>query len=116
MKSRIVLGTSPDPGGAFRLVGVIDGQPVSASCKMQRVVCSRALWERAQLVVALGERIGYVGGPEFAASLDTTMVAMFYTFVRACDDVTLAEIAMPADGYGSVGGEVAFSIGPEHDD
>ena len=79
----------------FALAGFIDGQPVFAEYDGVRVRCARRLWDRGDLLVAMGESFSYPGVPgRVHASLEHPGVAMLLTFARACDRVVTARLTL----------------------
>jgi hypothetical protein len=77
----------------FALVGVVDHQPAFADFDGHVLRCTRLLWDRARLLVAMGETfVGLDDQRPVEASLETSGIAMLLTFARACDRVVVARV------------------------
>lgn len=82
---------------AFRLEGVVAGQPVVAYWSDDGLVVSEELHTRADLVVRLGEVFAHPGGSTITASLTDGPLRALLTVMRACDVVHYASIDMAAE-------------------
>lgn len=90
-----------DPDGdhrtvsAFRVEGVVDGVAAYARWSAHGLECSPALWQRIEIVVAMGETFDPGGGrPLEQASLDGPLKAVLPTVIRAFSSVTSIELAV----------------------
>jgi hypothetical protein len=80
---------------AFSVEGTIDGESVQAVYGDGVLLADSALFDRARLVVALGDR--FEDGPvKLAASLTGPPEAVLLTLIRACDAPTTVEIEAAA--------------------
>lgn len=81
---------------AFRLEGVVAGQPVEAHWSDAGLVVSEELLTRADLVVRLGEQFAHPDGSTISASLTDGPLRALLTVMRACDVVHFASIDLAA--------------------
>lgn len=71
----------------FVVRGEVEGRKVRAVWSRGSLVCSSALLERGEVLVAMGEEFGLdSGGPVLVAGFDDATAAML-TLMRACDHV-----------------------------
>ena len=83
---------------AFRLEGVVAGQPVVAQWTDAGLVLSEELLTRADLVVRLGEVFAHPDGSTITASLTDGPLRALLTVMRACAVVHFASIDLAAEG------------------
>ena len=81
---------------AFRLEGVVAGQPVEAHWTDTGLVVSEELLTRADLVVRLGEVFAHPDGSTISASLTDGPLRALLTVMRACDVVHYASVDLAA--------------------
>jgi hypothetical protein len=80
---------------AFSVEGTIDGEPVQAVYGDGLLFADSALFDRARVVVALGDR--FEDGPvTLLASLAGPPEAVLLTLIRACDAPTTVQIEATA--------------------
>jgi len=80
---------------AFSVEGTIDGEQVQAVYGDGLLFADTALFNRARIVVALGDR--FEQGPvQLEASLTGPPEAVLLTLIRACDAPTMVEIEAAA--------------------
>ena len=77
---------------AFRLEGVVAGQPVVAQWTEDGLVVSEELFTRSDLVVRLGEEFAHPDGSIITASLTDGPLRALLTVMRACDVVHFASL------------------------
>jgi hypothetical protein len=77
---------------AFRLEGVVAGQPVVARWTDDRLFVTEELLTRADLVVRLGEQFTHPDGSTITASLTHGPLRALLTVMRACDVVHHASV------------------------
>ena len=82
---------------AFRLEGVVAGQPVVAEWTHGGLVVSGELLTRSDLVVRLGEVFVHPDGSTVTASLTDGPPCALLTVMRACDVVHFASIDLAAE-------------------
>lgn len=86
----------------FVVHGEIEGKTVRAVWSRGSLVCSAALRQRGELLVAMGEEFGLEpGGPVLPAGFEDPAAAML-TFMRACDRVNKVQFS-PVTGPARVG-------------
>jgi hypothetical protein len=93
----VALGPERDQRAvrAFRVEGVVDGVAAHACWSARGLECSPALWQRIEIVVALGETFDPGGGrPVVQASLNGPPKAVLPTVIRAFSSVTSIELAV----------------------
>jgi hypothetical protein len=79
---------------SFVVQGEIDGRPVAARWVDGELHCDADVRDRADLVVAMGERFGH-GAHEITASVDDDFGAALLTVVRSLSRIRSVEISMP---------------------
>jgi hypothetical protein len=100
-RARATRSPAPAPAPArgligFTVEGVVDERPVRARWHNGRLRCDEPLYQRALLLIDLGEELVYTDPPRrFAATLDGRPVAIALTLLRACDRVTAFQVDLP---------------------
>ena len=77
---------------SFDIVGTIEDQPVFADFDGEQVRCAPLLWERASIVVAMGDTFVRPDGSALVASLERPDFSMLLTLVWACSEITSIRI------------------------
>jgi hypothetical protein len=84
-----------DPFVSFHLVGIVDRQTVQATCDGRSLRCDQELWDRGQVVAAMGDEFSdTASGRRLRAGTKGPPLAIMLTLMRACDTVVGAEIGV----------------------
>ena len=100
---RPTVGATAADTVAFRLEGVVAGQPVVAQWNEDGLLVSEELLTRADLVVRLGEVFSHPDGSIITASLTDGPLRALLTVMRACDVVHYASVDLATE-EGAAGG------------